>query len=103
MQYLCKNRGNLANHIPFIICLSKGCIVNASCTIKCFVRYIKNVIHLGLQKTTFWGKTYGNMAKNRGKLENLFFLYDFSLSTNVKECSMYSTMPCMTYQTFWSK
>ena len=63
MQFLCKNRGKLENPIPLIFFLSKWCIVNASCTVQCFVRHIKNVIHLGLQIAIFWGKTYGNWRK----------------------------------------
>ena len=93
MQYLCKNRGNLANHIPFIICLSKGCIVNASCTIKCFVRYIKNVIHLGLQKTTFWGKTYGNWRKIAENWKTFFFCMIFLFQRMLKNAVC--TVPCL--------
>ena len=57
------NRGKLENPIAFIVFLSKWCIVYASCTVQCFEWHIKTVSHYGLQKATFWGKTYGNWRK----------------------------------------
>ena len=36
------------------------------------------------------------------KIGNSYFPCDFPLSTNVKQFSVYSTVPCMTYQTFKS-
>ena len=51
------------------------------------------------RKPCFWAKRTEINEKSR-KMEKSYFLFDFPFSTNVTECSMYSTMPCVTYQTF---
>ena len=53
----------------------------------------------GDKKQRFGAKRTEN-GENLRKIGKSYFLYDFPLSTNVKECSKYSTVSCMTYQTF---
>ena len=50
------------------------------------------------RKACFWAKRteIGEKSQTIGKS---YFLYVFPFSTNVTECSMYSTVPCLTYQT----
>ena len=56
----------------------------------------------GCRKPRFGAKRteIGKKSRTIGKS---YFLYDFPFSTNVTECSMYSTVPCLTYQTFYLK
>ena len=53
----------------------------------------------GSRKPRFGAKRTEIGEKSR-KIGKSYFLYDFPFSTNVTECSMYSTVPCLTYQTF---
>ena len=54
------------------------------------------------RKPRFGAKRTEIDEKSR-KMGKSYFLIDFPFSTNVTECSMYSTVPCLTYQTFYSK
>ena len=60
-------------------------LVNRDCRKPCF----------GAKRTEIGEKTR--------KIGKFYFLHDFPSSTNVKEFSMYISMPCLRYQTFKSK
>ena len=63
----------------------------------------KKCYSFGVAESHILGQNVRKLAKNRGKLENLIFYMIFLCQTNVKECIMYSSIPCLTYQTFKSK
>ena len=54
------------------------------------------------RKALFWAKRM-EIGEKSQKIGKSNFLYDFPFSTNVTECSMYSTVPCLTFQTLKSK
>ena len=49
-----------------------------------------------------FGAKRTEIGEKSQKMGNSYFPHDCPFSTNVKKFSVYSTVPCMTYQTFKS-
>ena len=64
---------------------------------------ISNLLVIRDCRRACFGAKRTEIGEKSRKIGKSYFLYDFPFSTNVTECSMYSTVPCLTYQTCKSK
>ena len=68
------------------------------CSMFCMT-YQKLLVFRDYRKPRFGAKST-EIDENSRKMGKSYFLFDFPFPTKVTECSMYSTVPCLTYQTF---